>query len=193
MILYPKIPWACIFFTAPHPSSAFTWTQGVIQSDERWDETYIFSISLSPHRLRWHHHAMRPCQGLRTGNQYPQSKHSHNITRGVAGQIKMTRIWSYTCPAERVGWDRLAWLRRRESPLPYPSISFPHFHHLPCDLPAPVSWHKKSRYQHWWEVAGWWISPLSFRLLLKTYRPPWFKFLFLINFLKSWVSTWRAI
>ena len=67
--------------TIPHPSSAFTWTQGVIQSDERWDETYIFSISLSPHRLRWHHHAMRPCQGLRPGNQYPQENSQHNAGR----------------------------------------------------------------------------------------------------------------
>lgn len=77
--------------TLPCPSSAFTWQQGVIRSDERWDETYIFAISLSPHRLMGDHHALQPCQGLRTGNPYPKA----SIKQHIAGRCGARRADSH--------------------------------------------------------------------------------------------------
>ena len=108
----PRSPEPVSSNTIPNPSSAFTWTQGVIQSDERWDETYIFSISLSPHRLRWHHHAMRPGQGLRTGNQYPQE----NISQHNAGRCGANKDDSHMiiCLPRREGRLRQACLAQTQ-------------------------------------------------------------------------------
>lgn len=76
--------------TLPRPSSAFTWQQGVIRSDERWDETYIFAISLSPHRLIG---AITPCSHVKAcGRETHTLKQAlNNISRGVAGREVLTR------------------------------------------------------------------------------------------------------